>query len=218
MIRHLRRRKRHESDAGFSLVELIVAMGIFSVLLAVFGAAVVTMTKDTVAVQDDVNATAELQRAMNAFDRQLRYSSGVNRPVLVGGQTWYLEYLIDATAPGVQPTCTQWRVSGTTDLLETRTWVNDTSGATVTPTAWTTVASRITNDPATQPPFVLLPADATYTKQRLTVWLLSGRGSQDTQLKSTFVARNTSISTSSNADNDGNGVSDNQVCTQVGRP
>jgi hypothetical protein len=67
----------------------------------------------------------------------------------------------------------------------------------------------------------MLPADGTYARQRLTVAVDVVRPRTPTQqLDTTFVARNTTVETPTNLDADGNGISDNQVCTSqgVGRP
>ncbi len=140
----------------------------------------------------------------------------MNYPIRVGN-VWYLEYQTTATLNGAKPLCTQWRFDATAKTLSSRTWT--VTGGAVTPTPFKVQATPMTNNPTTQQPFTMLPADSTFSKQRVLVLLQiqtpDGIGSQ---LASTFVARNTSTGSVTNTDTNSDGVSDTQVCQEAGRP
>jgi prepilin-type N-terminal cleavage/methylation domain-containing protein len=193
-------------DAGFTLVELIVAMFLFSLLLGIFMSGIVLMTRDTVRVQNISNTEDEARRAFDRFDRQLRYASAVNPPGRVGND-WYFEYQTTATG-SVTGQCTQWRVQQSTQQLQVRTW-DDATAATAS--GWAPVASHVSNDPTSEVPFTFTPADTTYMHQRVGLLLEVSMGATTpVRVQASFVARNTSTSTVTNT----GGL----VCQQVGRP
>ena len=70
--------------AGFTLVELVVAMGLFAVLLAVLMSAIIGMIGNLRKTQGIADASGQARVAFDRLDRQLRYATAVNRPVLVG--------------------------------------------------------------------------------------------------------------------------------------
>lgn len=207
-------RRAQPRDTGFTLTELLVAMSLFSILLAVFMAGIVQMTKDTVRVQNVSDAADEARRAFDRFNRQIRYASAVNRPVEVGSD-WYLEFQTTATGTATAQ-CTQWRLVHSTQQLQLRTW-DDVTGATAS--AWVTIASRVANDPDAQQPFTFSPADLTNTRQRIGLFLTITNGQPGgAEVSGTFVARNTSTTTQTNAAADSGSGSADPVCQQVGRP
>ena len=194
----------------------MVATGIFSIVLAVFGAGIVSMAHSTARVQATSDTTNEARRAFNLFDKQIRYTSAVN-PAAKVGDTWYVELLTDATGStgDVQnpSQCHQWRLKSSTDKLELRSW--DMIGL---PTDWRTVAHFVVNDPVADMPFVFHPSESDRAKQRLDVSLSLRRGEAPMgRLKSTFVARNTANNTVTNFDADNSGAND-RVCIGMGQP
>ncbi len=222
----LRRRlaAARQSDSGMSLVELIVAMGIFTVVVSIFMAGVVVMTKSTARAQSVSDSGDMVRKVFQKLDREVRYSKAVNRPGAgTTAGTWYVEYLV-TPQPGAAPGCVQWRYTASTRLLEYRWW---TDVAPRTPSAWVMVAKNVRNDlsvPASRP-FQFTAADGVHEKQQLRAVLDVGPGpagvgaKKGAQLDSLFIARNTSTTSQSNADLDGNGQSDYPVCqTGVNRP
>lgn len=207
-------RRRPRDDSGYTLIELLVAMGLFTFLIVIFMSGIVQMTRSTVRVQNVTGSADEARRAFTRMDRQLRYASAVNRPVRVGDD-WYLEFQTTSTGT-TTGACTQWRLVDSGNRLQYRTWP-DTGSPTAS--SWTTVASDVANDPTAQPPFSFAAADSTYTRQRVTLFLHVTDGQPGSaEVRATFVARNTSTATVTNADaTPADGVSDSQVCQQVGR-
>ncbi len=183
-------------EGGHTLVELIVAMSLFTTVLAVIVGVVVQLTAD---VRKNENLSAAADGARKAFarlDLQVRYASAINRPGTTGND-WYVEFqAIDATNTLV---CRQWRLVNSTHQLQQRSW--DASVTPATPPTWQTVATSVVNDPATQPPFAFSAASASVPTQQLTVDLVvtQGRSSSATvNLSTTFAARNTDTTTSTN--------------------
>jgi hypothetical protein len=81
---------------------------------------------------------------------------------------------------------------------------------TLAPTAWPPVADTVVNDPATQPPFTLLPSDSGFSIMRVAVNLqLRSSVGALVQNQGLYTMRNTleaPVPTTST------------VCTQLGRP
>ncbi|HST82604.1 MAG TPA: type II secretion system protein [Kineosporiaceae bacterium] len=177
-------------DSGFTLVEMIVAMGIFAVLLAIFSTAVQSFSKSTVRSLRTSDQTTQGRVVFNLFDKQVRAASAISIPAL-SGSSWYVEYLDDT---GTAAICTQWVVRTDTDIIATRKW---TVGATTAP-AWRTVATNVTNS-TTQAPFTLIASTTVVPRQRLSVTLRYQRtGGPLTVNNSVFTARNTGSMTSTN--------------------
>lgn len=213
--------RRRGDDSGMTLTELIVSMGIFSVVVVIFMAGVVVMTKNTARAQAVGDSGDAALKIFQRLDKEVRYSSAVN----AGGAgttagTYYVEYLITAVDAAAQPKCVQWRYSSATRKLDRRTWPNV---AAPTASAWLTMATTMRNDlsVAAQRPFVFTPADSTNVNQRLTVHLDLGygaaNGKRGAAIDSVFVARNTSTSSQSNALTPA-GANVTPVCNQLGRP
>ena len=76
----LDRVRERRDDSGMSLVELIVAMGIFSIVIAIFMAGIVTMTRNTVRVQVTSDASESVRRVFQRLDKQVRYADAINLP------------------------------------------------------------------------------------------------------------------------------------------
>jgi type II secretory pathway pseudopilin PulG len=89
MRRLLRARRR--DDAGVTLVEVMVSMGLMSVVMMVFTGAIMQVFQ-TVAKTDTVSfGQSQLQVAFRQVDRQVRYASWIAVPGQVG-TAWYVEY------------------------------------------------------------------------------------------------------------------------------
>ena len=210
-----------EREEGMTLIELIVAMGIFTLIIAIFMGGLVIMTKSTVRSQVTSDSGDALRTVLQRFDQQVRYAESINLPGEGPSGARYVEYRTKAVEAGEIPTCTQWRYLPGTGELQTRTWP-DTASATLP--AWRTSVTDVRDETtATLPlyPFEVQLADEVYTRQRLTVTLAVGESelSDGASVSSTYVARNSSVQSLSNADADGDGTSDTQVCiTSGGRP
>ena len=214
-----RARRGPARDSGVSLVELLVAMSIFVVVIGVFMSGVVSMTRVTARAQGVSDSETAARRVMDRFDKQVRYSTAVNSAGFGAAGTTgplYVEYLVPAQASDGSPYCAQWRYDPTARTVALRTW---TDSVTPSPSAWSILATNVRNI-ATNPPFVLTFASLSLVSQELTVTLDIGPAARAGVLVSTtYVARNTSVNTTSNTDANGDLASDSPVCrTGVGRP
>ncbi len=177
-------------DAGFTLVELLVAMGLFAVLLTVMMGAIGAMTTDLRKTNGVSEAADQARRAFDRLDKQVRYADAISTPGKVGSD-WYVEFLTTDTQG--QHVCRQWRVEASTDRLQQRSWTPGTTPSS-TP-SWATVAVGVVNDPVALPPFVAEPTAAD-SDQQLSIDLLVERGARPAgraETKTTFSARNTDL-------------------------
>lgn len=217
------RRRRTEADGGYTLVELIVAMGIFTTVLAVFMSGLMVMFRDTNRTQSAGQNTDALRKVFLQLDRQVRYADGVNVPGAVGSK-WYTEFR--TPQDGSRPArCYQWRYDTSTGTLAWRSW-----GATATvpgaSTGWRQVANQLaTGERAVGTtatpvkPFVMKRAslDDGTVHQQLVVAINSGRSDgTGEQLQTTFVAVNSGVNSPGNVSQGTKGVaSDNPVCSST---
>lgn len=196
-----------------TLIEMLVSMGLFTILLGIFMSGVAAMTDLTVRSRSAADSSDEVRRAYQRLDKQLRYASAVNRPGVAGGNE-YLEFQTSAVDVGTDVMCSQWKLDASADTLAFRTWP-DVDGAAAS--SWTVVASRVVNDPSTSPVFTYLATDEDHTKQRVAVYLdVESNQGDGAELRSTFVALNTTPTTMTNEATSG-GASKYPVCQQVGR-
>lgn len=201
MTRAFRIRRR---DDGHSIVELVTTMVIISLLLTAFATAVKLMTSATSRASSLAAATTQARAATDALSRSLPFVASANLPTVVGTDQ-YLEALTTAVLPGVDPTCTQWRVRQSTGTLEMRTWSTVAKVA----SAWTTVARYTTNVVATRPPFTVYDADTAYGLPRVAVDIaFTGPSGGTATSQGVYTVRNAS----------GTAIGTNIVCTEVGRP
>lgn len=208
-------------DGGVTLVELIVSMGIFTVLVAVVMGGVVMMSRST--VRSDVTVTADdgLRTAFQRLDRQVRYAEAVNFPGDGAQGRRYVEFRVSAAVSATgKATCTQWRWEPTSGTLDRRTW-EDRAGVPVP--AFGTVISHVqppSDGVIATYPFELLKATADNPRQRLVVRLRAGDSTvgNPVEQRTVFVARNSSTNSLTNSDTRVPGVSDIPVCMAGGRP
>ena len=217
-LESLRRRARGErpSDEGVSIVELVIAMLIFSVVLAAYFGALISMVNTTARAKNSVDASDALRATYNTMEQQVRYATSINRPVQGVSGAWYVEFESTMLPNNMPSMCYQWRLDPTTKVMSYRTWSED--GVTVT--AWHGVAWDVESIGAGSP-FTFTKASATILAQSLTVGLQATGPSGELlgQQSTTFVARNSSTRSRSNPDDNGDGVSDDQVCViRMDRP
>ena len=210
-----------DKDAGLTLVELLAAMGIFTIVIVVFMGGLITMTRSTVRAQDVTDAGDAVRMAFQTMDKQIRYASAVNRPGVGPSGSHYVEFIATSLPDGQDPLCTQWRFDPTARTLAYRTWRDIPTG---TPTAWRVIANDVRNDLTASPPdvpFAFDPAgSAGLTHQQLRVSVDVGRGVAGStevvgaDVSTAFVARNSSYSSQSNSDTTpADGVSDHPICS-----
>lgn len=221
-LRELVRSDKSESrDEGLTIVELVVAMSIFSIVLSIYFSALISMSHTTVRAQNGVDASDSLRATFNTLDHQVRYATSINRPVrgTLGGSlaAWYVELEATNLPDGEKPMCYQWRLDPATNVLSMRTLKEDGVSSV---TAWHEVSRHVKTGNVVSgvaaSPFEFTPAGALVLRQKLTVHLVvDGPGtSKLADQATTFIARNSSLETPNNkfVDANGDGVNDLAVC------
>lgn len=175
-------------DAGYTLVELLVAMGIFTIVLAIVMGGIMVMTVDLRKTSNQTDASDQVRNAVLRMERQVRYADSIVPPKL-SGSDWYVAFETKASG---QNLCQGYRLLGATDLLQYRK-VDNSAG---TDSGWQTVATNVVNDPtnSAQNPFTRTAANSTtMMSQSLEVHLWATKGTSSTGRAETdiiFVARN----------------------------
>lgn len=202
MTSQRRIRPGSSDDRGMTLVELLVAMSIFTVVVAVFLSGVVGLTRSTVRNSNEADVAADLRRVFAQVDRTVRYADAVNYPGTAASGAWYVE-VRSSTQRGKPPVCTQWRwtPATTTGRLEVRSW---TASAAPTAASWRVLATTVVG-PTSTAPFTMTPAGigSSRVRQSLRVDLVAAKGTGSTRAEARttteFVARNSSQSSPGNA-------------------
>ncbi|MEJ5944660.1 hypothetical protein WDZ17_05050 [Pseudokineococcus basanitobsidens] len=184
-----------------TLAELVVAMGIFMVVVAVFLSGVVALTRSTVRSGNEADVATDLRRVFTQVDRTVRYADAVDYPGTSGSGAWYAE-VRSSTVRGTPPVCTQWRWTPTSSRLDVRTW--PAASGVAAAGAWRTLATTVVG-PTTTAPFTMTPAGVTSSRVRQTLAVdlvaAKGTGAQRAQARTStsFVARNSSQSSPGNS-------------------
>jgi len=201
------------SASGFSLIELVVAMGIFTIFIAVLLTAIVSLTKGATQSRATAESASGVLNVFQNIDRQVRYADAIN----YSGQSAttgyrYIEFRIPAaSAPKGYTTCMQWRYRPADNRIESREWEDVTGSLAST---WTTKVTSVVEDPAAPFPFTLVPG-AGVIKQKLSLTLTAGDPSRSatSKISTVYVARNSADSPTSLAD--ANGQSATPVCQRT---
>jgi prepilin-type N-terminal cleavage/methylation domain-containing protein len=144
-VLRLRRRLRRADDTGMSLIEVLVAASIMSVLMALVTTGMLQMYRSFARSDQAQNGQAQMHNTFTKLDREVRYASYVSAPGTVG-TTYYVEYKY---LDGSTLKCVELAMTGA-GKLEKRSWpVGDTVTATSVMVLATTVGS--VNNPATNP-------------------------------------------------------------------
>lgn len=203
-------------ESGFTIVELLVAMAVFSIFIIILISSIIGVTRVSSRAQLLAQSSGSVLSAFQMFDRQIRYANAINFPGTSNGYR-YIEFRTgaDATSDG-QVLCTQWRFDPTKSVIQMRTWP-DVTGATAT--AWATKITKVVDLGGATYPFQMLPATNTGSAmQQLVLTVSSGTAlvTPGAAISSTFVARNSSTSSPSNSSTVVAGASDTPVCLSTG--
>ncbi len=184
----LRRRlaERSAAEAGLTLIELMVAMVIFSVVMAVSFSVLATVQKQSsdISAREDTVGNARL--ALEQMDRQIRSGNVLYDPLL---EALPLSMRVYTQANGTQQ-CVQWQVYN--GALRFRSWSPtwETDGIVST---WSNKARYIVNDAST-PPFALEGSATAYGSRLLDISLrvkAPKAGGNPVQLQTSLSGRNT---------------------------
>jgi prepilin-type N-terminal cleavage/methylation domain-containing protein len=190
---------RLAGEAGFSLMEVMVTMGVMSVVLALSTTGIVRLYAAQNSTDALASATGQIHIAFVRLDRDIRYASAVSLPGAGSSGAEYVEYLITNTGTSV---CHQLRLTPS-GRLEARREIGGTS-----PTGWNTMASQLVE------PMSFVRRDASpgaRAYQQLVISLSTSAGGTGRTARGaaafTFTALNTSTETAGDA-----------ACNGMGRP
>jgi type II secretory pathway pseudopilin PulG len=175
--------RKKSDDAGFTLIDTMVAMTVMTIVMAVFTTSVLQMYRTANSVEARSITQSQISTAMQRLDRQIRYAKGISEPYTIGGIVY-----VDLLA--VQQTkrqCIQLRVAN--GVLSQRTWTYLANPLDLT--GWTAIAYGLT----TATPFDYLPPTDVLGQQQLTVTLGGGTGSGTDTNTVTFTALNSDRTT-----------------------
>jgi type II secretory pathway pseudopilin PulG len=166
---------RKKSDAGFTMIDVLVSMSVMVVVLAAATAGITSMYRAANTVDAASEAQAQLGLALQRLDREIRYAEGISDEYRIAGD-WYVDFL---AVQGTKRQCIQLRLSG--GQLAQRTWLYDQIP--LQRTDWHPLAAGITS----VRPFDYLPPSDVLGYQRLTLDLRAGADVNT----ATFTALNT---------------------------
>lgn len=198
----LKLRLRHgRADQGFTVIELMVAMLIFSIFLSIMITSIIALTRGANRIKVAAVSTNQELAVFQRLDRQIRYADGLNAQGAGAFGSIYFEFRTpDDSAPTGVTTCTQWRYDPTAMTLASRSWPDGNLSAA---TPWNVQLGNIANDGGANYPFQYIPPSGSgngSTLQELTMTLDAGNATvKGSLISSTFVARNS-------ADNSGAAV------------
>lgn len=183
-------------DAGFTLVELIVALGLFTVFLSLLVSGIVGFTRATTDARLDAQTSSAVGAAMKRIDKTVRYANALNYPGVVSDRV-YVEWRTDAvSAPTGVTTCTQLRYTASAGTIALRTWAAADAPSTGT---WSVILSGVRGAATASYPFTTVSAGAASNYQGLTVLVTTGPSdSAGTTASSTVYAKNSSVNSPSN--------------------
>lgn len=182
----LRRARGGQSDAGVTLVELLITMIIFSLVMAMTYGVLITVqrqTKDQIARAD---AVGDARLALQQIDRQVRSGNVLYNP---STEPLPLSMRIYTQANGDQR-CVQWQVVG--GLLRSRSW-SPTWTTDGLVGDWGVVARNVVNTSAS-PPFALQGGSTAYGSRLVDISLQvksPDSGGEPINVTSSLSGRNT---------------------------
>jgi type II secretory pathway component PulJ len=200
-LRRRLERMRVGGEAGFTLVDLLVAMTIMSVVMAVFTVGLLQMYSATNRTINVATTQSEINRMYLRLDRSIRYASAISADpggVLSDGN-WYVQYLTNNVTPAL---CQQLRLNLTDKTLQYREWE---SGTTISlTTGWQTLVSNVYYNPVPDPnakpkplpaigkPFTVGTLSAMQTLH-LEIWTIIPDTASAAQTSVTFTAQNSTV-------------------------
>lgn len=207
-------RRRIAGDEGFTLPDLIVAIGIFLVLLTILVSGAVSIARASTQARLDAQTSSAVGIALQRIERSVRYADALNYPGVVSGAA-YVEWRTDkdATPAGVT-TCSQLRYRAADGTLALRTWPSTAPASTGT---WSVLLTNIRGAATATSPFTTIAAAGGVSNfQGLTIALATGLSDEaGTNTSTTVYAKNSSVESISNPVGSG-GQSATPVCAVGG--
>ncbi|HET9516638.1 MAG TPA: prepilin-type N-terminal cleavage/methylation domain-containing protein [Actinoplanes sp.] len=208
-----RRGRAAPDDHGVTLVEMVVALSVMSVVLSVATAGLLQVFRTLSATEARATAQAQVHVAFARLDKQIRYAKQITTPTRVG-TTWFVEFLsyrADTVTSTPEWTCTALRLRG--DRLDSMSWaLSDTPDQ----TQFRPILSTVTATDPSAGPFP--PPDAiggANHLQRLRLAVTVGAAAQSAAAARSFDVTFTALNSADAArDDDPPHTRSETVCTQ----
>ena len=190
-------RRRLADERGMTLVELVVAMGILSIVMLVLTTTLSSIQRAVVEEDVRIRLNDQARLAVQSIDRLVRSGNILYNPVdeagndPFGGATGYMfRIYTQAEQSAAQPArCALWLLNDEQELLY-RTWpILEPENA----TAWQVVAESVVNRDLSQPAFTLDAAGRTISVQFYVNPDLAHRPQATQVVKASLTGRNTSF-------------------------
>lgn len=196
-----------------TLLELIVALGLFTVLLSIFVGGIVGFARATTEARVDAQTSSAVGTAIKRVEKSVRYANALNYPGVVSEKS-YVEWRTDAvSSPTGTTTCTQLRYIASTGTISMRTWADGASASTGT---WSVILRGVRGAATTSSPFLTIAAGANSNYQGLELIVATGLSDRaGTTASSTVYAKNSSVNSVSNPIN-ASSQSQTPVCAPSG--
>jgi type II secretory pathway pseudopilin PulG len=208
VIGRIRRRHEQSREAGFSLIELIVATGIFLMIMGVITASVISMMSQTRREGGQSDNLDSARKIIQDMDKTARYANNVSTPGTGTDGGSYVEYRTGNASQ--QQTCWQWRYLPSTGQVQQRHWLPPLAGGgSSTATSWILEGTGISLN-AGAPIWSITPTSASNTHEVLAVQFKTTHGAGPA-ISQTNQATFTAINTASSA-------ALPSICTEIGRP
>lgn len=183
-----------EADGGFTLVELLVAMVVMTLVLALSFTVITKIISTTKSSQARSNAVDEARLGVEQLERQIRSGNVLYAPTYDStNKLWLLQVYTQVNG---NQRCVQWKVDTTGATLQFRSW-SPTWQQDGDVTAWRIVARYVVNNPANNgdTPFTRSATGSVYGTRLLDVHLLvRATGTPgSTAIDSSITGRNTTF-------------------------
>ena len=195
-------------ERGLTLVELLVAMAILSIVMLVFTKTLASVQMAAVRQENLSRTNDQLRLVVEEMDRQIRSGQVLFDPAAEGASTctgclpgYTLRVYTEANANAVSAgglgysTCVVWKVASSSPYaLQTARWQSSAPDATVTP--WRTVATGIVNSQVGgAAPFTLEPGNRSLDVSFAVNEDYVNRPTQTTYVQASLTGRNTAAGT-----------------------
>jgi prepilin-type N-terminal cleavage/methylation domain-containing protein len=187
------RRDSERASSGFTIIELMVAMMIFSIFLAIITTSVLALTRSSSRIQVAAVSTNQELAVFQRFDRAIRYADGINGQGTGTSGDTYIEFRTpsDSTPSGLTM-CTQWRYDPIAATVASRTWKDGTFSSA---TLWNVQLNNVANDGGANYPFKYIAPDSNgRSLEEMSLTLDAGNTVvKGAAISTTFVARNSAV-------------------------
>ncbi|MDE3202614.1 MAG: prepilin-type N-terminal cleavage/methylation domain-containing protein [Acidobacteriota bacterium] len=134
-------------DAGFTLAELLVAMAIFTIVMTIVSAALVSAYGSESRVKFLAQGSEQVTNAFQQLDGEVRYAADIETPYASGGN-YFVEFQSDWTiSTKGKSQCTALEYDNTNGNLQQHTWLLGSS----VPSQWQVLASGLAKSVTTNP-------------------------------------------------------------------